>query len=163
MHRAILRRGLAAAGKVRWCGEGAATVSKVAGFKKAVEAQEDIAFKEVSNYGKLFTVKDLPPKTNKGNVYAVFEVRSKMSAHLLRVLASVVADWGGFPGVFTRDRSSGKPKNIRFADAVKDHRCMEDIWLMLFIRKDDEEKFLEKLKELLLDAQTLNGRELGVT
>eukprot|EP01064_Diplonema_japonicum_P012265 TRINITY_DN19730_c0_g1_i2.p1 TRINITY_DN19730_c0_g1~~TRINITY_DN19730_c0_g1_i2.p1 ORF type:complete len:304 (+),score=71.95 TRINITY_DN19730_c0_g1_i2:70-912(+) len=142
----------------RWC---TGTPSKVPSYKKKVEAQENIAFKEVSNYGKLFTVKDLPPKTSQGKQYAVYEVRSKMSPHLLRVLAGVTAKWGAFPGVFTRDRITGKPKNIKFEDAVKDQRAMEDIWLMIFVKNGEETRFIEEMKVLLLETTTTHLQEVG--
>ncbi|KAJ9437936.1 hypothetical protein DIPPA_35235 [Diplonema papillatum] len=127
--------------------------SKLSGFKKEVGASQPCAT-EVVTIGKLYQVKELPRKVSKGKEYQVYELRSPISPHLLPAAANNFKAWGAHPGLFTRDQRTGRPKNIRFEEALQDLKVMEDIWLLVFVPSDKTAAFLERLKSALLDSVT---------
>ena len=131
-----------------------------AAYKSTVQASSPI-FKEVFNCGSLFDVKDLPERTSKGKRYVVFEVRSALSPHLLKCATESLVQAGVFPGVFTRDAKTGKPQNIRFSDARKDQKKLQDIWLLVFVPYAQDDEFRSNIKKILTRAVAIHQAELS--
>eukprot|EP01063_Lacrimia_lanifica_P036501 TRINITY_DN725_c1_g1_i1.p1 TRINITY_DN725_c1_g1~~TRINITY_DN725_c1_g1_i1.p1 ORF type:complete len:353 (+),score=144.86 TRINITY_DN725_c1_g1_i1:84-1142(+) len=120
-------------------------------LKKTVSASNPV-FVEMGEYGRLFTLKELPEKQSKGQRYDVLEVRSRLSPHLLRAAADAIKAAGGHPGMFTHDLRTGKVTNIRLDAALDNIRVAEDLWLMVFVPKDRAGAFRATLRAVLLDA-----------
>eukprot|EP01062_Namystynia_karyoxenos_P001886 TRINITY_DN10654_c0_g1_i1.p1 TRINITY_DN10654_c0_g1~~TRINITY_DN10654_c0_g1_i1.p1 ORF type:complete len:360 (+),score=108.04 TRINITY_DN10654_c0_g1_i1:105-1082(+) len=130
-------------------GQPAAVGGAARSYKQHNEPAPERPGTEMFRLGKLYTVREMPGKRNKGKDYAVWEIHSDFSPHLLAAAAPALAAGGAFPGMFTRGED-GRPRNLRFTDAQADMRALQHLWLMVFAPQQEAGRWRDGLLESVL-------------